>query len=140
MAHRIEALTYLGWRAVLAHPFRLVRNEGTAKERFLANYAPDGCVPMSEEDRRFGEAASGCIGCGLCELGCDLAGAVPTARAMGLEAAFRLYSRSAVALSHAREALGACGGCRGCEPLCPTGVPIGDIVRHLLSRLEGAVR
>ncbi len=129
------AMAYLAWRALVAHPLRRLRRRGTGLERFLASYAPEGLVPTRPEDRAVSEAAQACISCGLCELGCELAGAAPAVRAMGLHAAFTLWSRSAGALSRAGEALRACQGCRGCEPLCPTGVPIGRIVRHLLGEV-----
>jgi succinate dehydrogenase/fumarate reductase-like Fe-S protein len=133
-ASRFQALSYLGYRALLAHPFKRLRHRGTGLERFLANYAGEGLVPTPPEDRLLGEEASACIACGLCELGCELAAAAPAVRSLGLEAVFRLYSRSAAELPWAREALEACKSCEGCDPLCPTGVPIARIVRHLLAR------
>jgi heterodisulfide reductase subunit C len=128
----VRALAYLGWRALVAHPLkRAFRQRGTGLERFSAAYVGEGLVPTRPEDRAAGEAAAACIACGLCEAGCALAGASPEIRALGLHAAFRLYSRSTTLLPLAREALDACGACQGCEALCPTGVPISRIVAHL---------
>ncbi len=128
----VRALAYLGWRALVAHPLkRAFRQPGTGLERFSAAYVTEGLVPTRTEDRAAGEAAAACISCGLCELGCDLARASPEIRALGLHAAFRLYSRSSTELPLAREALAACAGCAGCDALCPTGVPISRIVSHL---------
>jgi heterodisulfide reductase subunit C len=59
-------------------------------------------------------------------------------RALGLHAAFRLYSRSAVELPLAAAALEACAGCAGCDALCPTGVPISRVIAHLLARSRAA--
>jgi ferredoxin len=132
------ALAYLGYRAVLAHPLRALRRRGTGAERFRANYVSEGLLPTLPEDRAIGEAASACISCGLCETGCELAGAAPAIRALGLHAAFRLYGRSAAELPLATEALAACEGCAGCDALCPTGVPISRIVRHQLARARAA--
>jgi ferredoxin len=136
---RFSALSYLGYRAVLAHPFKRLGQRGTGQERFLANYAVEGLLPTSEEDRRLGEAAAACIACGLCEPCCDLAGAAPAIRALGLHAAFRLYSRSSVELPFASAELQACGACAtpGCEAACPAGVPIASIVRRLAERVAG---
>jgi succinate dehydrogenase/fumarate reductase-like Fe-S protein len=134
-ASRLRALSYLGYRAVLAHPLKRLRQRGSGLDRFLASYAPDGLVPSDPDDRALGEAASACVACGLCETGCELATAVPTLRALGLEAAFRLYGKSSAELPYAREALQACAGCTGCDALCPTGVPISRIVHHLLARV-----
>lgn len=131
----LRALAYLGWRALVAHPLkRLFRQRGTGLERFTEAYVSEGLVPTSPEDRAVGEAASACIACGLCESGCDLSGAAPAVRALGLHAAFRLYSRNAAELPLAREPLEACAACAGCDALCPTGVPISRIVRHLRAR------
>ena len=135
-ASRARALSYLAYRALLAHPVKRVRQHGTGLARFLASYAPEGLVPTHPDDRAIGEAASACIGCGLCEVSCELATAVPTVRALGLHAAFRLYGKSSAELPHAREALQACAACQGCDPVCPTGVPISRIVRDLLTRVS----
>ncbi len=138
-ASRLRALSYLAYRALLAHPVKRVRQRGTGLQRFLASYGPDGLWPTRPEDRAMGEAASACIGCGLCEIGCELATAVPPVRSLGLHAAFRLYGRSSAELPHAREALQACAACQGCEPACPMGVPISRVVRHVLGRASEAV-
>ncbi len=128
----LRALSYLGYRALVAQPLkRLFRQRGTGLERFTRSYLVEGLVPTRPDDRAAGEAASRCIACGLCEAGCDLAAATPEVRALGLHAAFRLYSRSVLTLPLAREALQACSVCAGCEAFCPTGVPISRIVAHL---------
>jgi heterodisulfide reductase subunit C len=128
----LRALTYLGYRAVVAHPLkRLFRRRGTGLQHFTESYISEGLVPTTPEDRAAGQAAAACIACGLCETGCELAQATPEVRALGLHAAFRLYSRSSAMLPLAREALHACSGCTGCDALCPTGVPISAILAHL---------
>jgi heterodisulfide reductase subunit C len=127
-----RALAYLGYRALVAHPLkRLFRQRGTGLERFTRSYVAEGLVPTRLDDAGAAEAASACISCGLCETGCDLAAASPPIRALGLHAAFRLYSRSSVSLPLAREALQACSRCGGCDALCPTGVPISRVIAHL---------
>jgi heterodisulfide reductase subunit C len=134
-----RALAYLAWRALVAHPLKkLFRQQGTALERFEANYVSEGLVPTRPEDRAVAQAAAACIACGLCEVGCELAGAAPAVRALGLHAAFRLYSRNAAELPLARAALDACAECTGCDALCPTGVPISRIVQHLRARAMAA--
>lgn len=126
------ALAYLAWRALVAHPLKLLfRRRGTGLERFRAAYVSEGLVPTRPEDRAAGEAAAACISCGLCETGCALAGATPAVRALGLHAAFRLYGRSSAELPRAATALDACAGCAGCDALCPTRVPISRVVAHL---------
>ncbi len=130
---RVAAFAWLGWRALVAHPLRRLVQRGSGESRFARNYESEGLVRTRAEDRAVGQAAAACIGCGLCETGCDLA-ASPPVRSLGLHAAFRLYSRSSVDLPHAVEALEACARCAGCEALCPTGVPIGRVVGALLAR------
>jgi heterodisulfide reductase subunit C len=128
----LRALAYLGYRAAVAHPLkRLFRRRGTGLEHFTESYIREGLVPTTAEDRAAGQAAAACIACGLCETGCDLAAASREVRALGLHAAFRLYSRSSAMLPLAREALHACSSCAGCDSLCPTGVPISAVVAHL---------
>jgi heterodisulfide reductase subunit C len=130
-----RALLYLAWRALLAHPAKkLFRQRGTGAERFRSNYVSEGLAPTGPEDRDTAEAAARCISCGLCELGCELAGAAPAVRALGVHAAFRLYSRNLAELPLAKDALERCAECDGCDALCPTGVPISRIVRELRER------
>jgi heterodisulfide reductase subunit C len=111
-----------------------LRHCGTGWERFLENYATEGLGPTTAGERAAAEAASACISCGLCESGCALRGAIPSIRDMGLHSAFRLYSKSAEMLSRSGDALSACASCTGCEPLCPTGVPIARLVRVFAAR------
>jgi succinate dehydrogenase/fumarate reductase-like Fe-S protein len=129
------ALVYLAWRAIVAHPLKLVfRRRGTGLERFRAAYVSEGLVPTRPEDRAAAEGAAACISCGLCDTGCDLARATPAVRALGLPAAFRLYGRSSAELPLAADALDAlepCAACAGCETLCPTQVPISRVIAHL---------
>jgi heterodisulfide reductase subunit C len=129
---RPGALAYLAWRAIASHPLRkLFRRPGTGEARFLAQYGAEGLLPTRPEDRAAAQAAAACISCGLCELGCDLAGAAPAVRALGLHAAFRLYSRNLAELPLSAGALAACTACAACDALCPTQVPISRVVATL---------
>jgi len=131
---KVRSYGWLAWRAAVVHPLRGLRRRGTGMDRFLANYAGEGLPPTTEEEQRAAEAASACITCGLCESGCALRAAVPSVRDMGLHGAFRLYSKSAEMLAVSGDALQACASCTGCEPLCPTGVPIARLVRAFAAR------
>ena len=134
---RARSYAYLTWRAAVSHPLRRLRERGTAEERFRAAYGPEGLEPTSPEAHAAMAAASACISCGLCEAACPLAGVAPALRDLGLHAAFRLHSKSAAALRHGEASLEACAGCTGCEPLCPTGVPIGRLVRWFAAQAAG---
>ncbi len=127
----LGALSYLAWRALVAHPVKMLSRRGSGLDRFEAAYFGEGLVPTLPAERALREEAAACIACGLCESACELPGAAPAIRALGLPAAFRLYSRSSAMLPRAREALEACAGCAGCEALCPTGVPVSRIVAAL---------
>lgn len=133
-----RALVYLAYRALLAHPLRRLRLVGSGLDRFRDAYVSEGLVPTATTDREIAEAAAACISCGLCETGCDLAGAAPAVRALGLHATFRLYARNSAELPLAAAALTACEGCTGCDARCPTGVPISRIVNHLRTRVRAA--
>ncbi|BDG07095.1 4Fe-4S dicluster domain-containing protein [Anaeromyxobacter paludicola] len=136
MPSRLSSLAYLAWRAVGVQPVKKLAQEGSPAERFEKNYAAEGLVPTTEEDRAVAEAASACVACGVCEARCELMAATPHVRALGLHTAFRLYSKSTTELPWAREALQACARCDGCDSACPTGVPIQRVIRQLLERLE----
>jgi formate hydrogenlyase subunit 6/NADH:ubiquinone oxidoreductase subunit I len=129
---RPGALAYLAWRALVVHPLkRLFTRRGTALERFRAAYVAEGLVPADPARRAASQAAAACISCGLCETGCDLAAATPVVRALGLHAAFRLYSRTTRDLELAGDALERCAGCAGCDALCPVRVPIARVLAAL---------
>jgi len=134
-ATRFQAACYLGYRALFAHPVRRLRLHGTGLQRFVGNYEGEGLYRTSPADHALAEAASACISCGLCETGCELLEATPSVRDLGLVGVFRLSSKSTAEMRHAAEALTACATCSGCEQLCPTGVPIGRVIRGLLERV-----
>lgn len=131
---KVQSYAWLAWRAVVPHPLRALRRRGTGEERFLANYAGEGLGPTGPEARAAAEQASACISCGLCEAGCALRTAVPAIRSLGLHSAFRLLSKSDEMRAHGADVLAACATCTGCDPLCPTGVPITRLVRLFASR------
>ena len=131
---KVRSYAWLAWRAVVPHPLRAIRRRGTGEERFLASYAAERLAPTTLDARAVAQAASACISCGLCESGCALRASIPAARDLGLHSAFRLLSKSDEMLAHSADLLAACATCTGCEPLCPTGVPITRLVRLLAAR------
>lgn len=134
----LHALIYLGWRATFVEPVKRLLQRGTGLERFRASFAADRLAPTSVADREVAFLAARCIGCGLCEPGCQLVAASPALRALGLPAAFRLVGRTGGDLVAARELLTACSACTGCESRCPTGVPIGRVVASLMAKARVA--
>ncbi len=134
---KVRSYAWLAWRAAVPHPLRALRRSGTGEERFLAAYATEGLGPTTLEARADAEAASACISCGLCDAACTLRAAIPAVRTLGLHAAFRLCGKSDEILAVSGGFLAACAGCTGCEPLCPTGVPITRLVRAFAARAAG---
>ncbi len=132
----LHAIVYLGWRAVLVEPIKRLFQRGTGLTRFQAAFAEDRLRPTSVADREIGFEAARCIGCGLCESTCRLAGASPAVRALGLPSAFRLMGRGAEDLDGAPELIEACQGCSGCQHRCPVGVPMGRVLGNLWARSE----
>ena len=128
---RIRALAYLGYRALVAHPLKRLSWRGTGIERFFAAYQGEGLVPARIEDRETWQAAAACISCGLCQFGVDQAeGGIETPK-MVLHAAFRLHSKSDMALAGAGHDAAFHPASMGVEAICPTGVPIARILAQL---------
>lgn len=128
---RVVSIAWLGWRFVVVQPLRKLQPGPSAKARFAEAYFGEGCVPTAVADREVALAASACTGCGLCEARCPLRALPPPVAAMGLQSIFRLHSKH---LGEAREGaalLAACADCQGCDDACPSGVPIGRVVRRL---------
>jgi succinate dehydrogenase/fumarate reductase-like Fe-S protein len=134
---KVRSYAWLAWRAVVPHPLRALRRTGTGEERFLAAYGAEGLAPTTLETLADAEAASACISCGLCDSACSLRAAIPAVRSLGLHAAFRLCGKSDEMLALSGGVLAACATCTGCEPLCPTGVPITRLVRAFAARAAG---
>jgi hypothetical protein len=137
---RFWADLYLGYRAVIAHPLRRLfrRDSRTPQERFLANYATEGLVPLSNEDRRVLRGASRCIHCGLCDAFDAGLSTLPRTAYDGASLLPVAYARATPDLVRARlivvrlkdEQL------REGERVCPTRVPLAEIARYLQRKLE----
>lgn len=137
---RLKANLYLVWRGAVMHPLRLMfsTDERGGKQRFLDNYAAEGLIPLSLEDRRVLAKASRCIHCGLCDA-YDLAlAAQPRARAEGPSAIPVAYSRATPDLPRARKALASFDdeALAAAERVCPTRVPLREIAQTLRAKLE----
>ncbi len=141
--HKLKGDLYLAYRALIAHPLKKLfsTDERTGKQRFLDNYAPEGLVPMSAEDRQIVQAAARCIHCGLCDA-YDLALAVvPRTEYDGASLLPISYSRATPDLPRARAALVALreDQLTRSEAVCPTRVPLRSIARYLQRKLEEVV-
>ncbi|WP_373046318.1 (Fe-S)-binding protein [Vulgatibacter sp.] len=135
---KLGADLYLAWRAAVVHPLRrLLDKEPQGKERFLANYGPEGLVPTTPRDKAMLAAAGRCISCGLCDQLDGQLGAVARGEYQGASLLPRQYARSSVELHRAKAAIEAIdpAAYRAGEAVCPTRVPLVAIAAWLQERL-----
>ncbi len=137
---RLKADAFLGYRAIIAHPLKKLFSvdERSGKDKFLANYGPEGLVPMSAEDRQVLRGASRCIHCGLCDA-YDLAlAALPRTTYGGASLLPVAYSRATPDLPRARAAIERVSPAElsRAEAVCPTRVPLRQIDHYLRRKLE----
>lgn len=135
----IKGNLYLAWRALVMHPMRLMlsTDERPGKQRFLDNYASEGLIPFSVEERRVLSKASRCIHCGLCDA-YDLAlAAQPRTRFDGPSAIPLAWARATPDLPRARSALVALDeeALIRAEKVCPTRVPLRELAETLRAKL-----
>ena len=137
---RLKGDLYMGYRAAIAHPLRLLfsQDERTGKQRFLDNYAPEGLLPTSAEDRAVLQAASRCIHCGLCDAYDAALSSLPRTLYDGASLLPVAWSRATPDLPAARAAVEriAPEQLARAEAVCPTRVPLGRIVAYLRRKLE----
>ncbi len=65
---RLHALVILAWALIRTLLGRMLGG-ATGARRFFANYAADRLPPATPEERQQLPSMSGCIACGLCDLG-----------------------------------------------------------------------
>ncbi len=138
---RLYALVILAWaliRTVFTHLMRATPGIDT----FRRNYAADRLPPVTSDERRLLPTWSGCIACGLCDVGEGVRAAAARGSYAGAMDLMLATSRSmpdydAAALSFAHvsdERLAKL------EARCPTAVPMRQIaafVRKKASELDG---
>ena len=134
---RIVADLYLGYRAFVVHPLkRLLRgDERPGRERFLSNYAAEGLLPISAEERALLRGAERCIRCGLCDAQPD---AEVTRAFQGPSFIPVAYTRATPhlrdlgnALREVNEAQLLVG-----EAVCPTRVPLAALATYLRRKFD----
>lgn len=129
LLQRLKGDLFLGYQALVAYPLRTLRSGDprVGKEKFLANYGPEGLIPTSLDDRKVLGGASRCVHCGLCELFVPGASLLPV-----------VYARATPNLRRARSefAGGPPPSFHAAEQVCPTRVPLGAIFAYIRRTLE----
>lgn len=138
--HELKGDLYLGYRALIAHPLKrfFSTDARSGKQKFLDNYASEGLIPMTLEDRQVLHGAARCIHCGLCDA-YDLAMAViPRTTYDGASLLPIAYSRATPDLPRARAAVAQLREeqLQRAEAVCPTRVPLRSIARYLQRKLQ----
>jgi succinate dehydrogenase/fumarate reductase-like Fe-S protein len=137
---RLKGDLYMAYRAAIAHPLRLLfsMDERTGKQRFLDNYAPEGLVPTSAQDREVLKAASRCIHCGLCDAYDPTLSSLPRAVYDGASVMPISWSRATPEIPRARSALPSISTdvLARAEAVCPTRVPLRRIAEYLKAKLD----
>lgn len=137
---RLKGNLFLGYRAVIAHPLRKLfdNDERPGKVRFLANYAPEGNIPTSLEDRAVLRGASRCIHCGLCEAYDNELSKLPRTLYDGAALIPVALTRASPDLPRARQLLSRLDPSllASAEAVCPTRVPLRDLAAYLKRKLD----
>jgi hypothetical protein len=109
---------------------------------FQRSYAPDRLPPMSPAQRRALPTFSGCIACGLCDIGEGSRQAASGGVYAGVMDLMLASARSMPDYDAAVSAFDAIGDERlaELEPRCPTRVPMRQVAAFVRSKAEEVVR
>lgn len=138
--HKLKGDLFLGYRAILAHPWRKLRDDDlrSGEERFLANYATEGLLPTTEADREVLKGASRCIHCGLCDAYDASLSALPRTVHLGASQLAVSYTRAVPDIRYTEGILAKLdeGLLVRAEAVCPTRVPLRALVAYLRRKLS----
>ncbi|MFT6398927.1 MAG: ferredoxin [Bradymonadia bacterium] len=121
----IALLAFHFWKHIFLKVTFLYRAGG--EERFVGNYRPDRVLPVPARVRANLPEWHSCVGCGLC----DAVGPTSDISVMSLVGSgLRDFTMREDVAAEAAAVLEA-GPTAKMEAICPTSVPIGDVLRYL---------
>ncbi len=151
---QILALSYIGYRTghhMLRQGYKDVSRLFGAHvidgiEKFAGNYSADGVVSITADEREKIPSFEKCINCGLCDAVCSNIENIRKMTGSGPSMIASSHSRAHPWYKHAKKFVGEwqnCGDCLKCLEVCPTQVPLKDIVafmqRVIKSQDEGKI-
>jgi succinate dehydrogenase/fumarate reductase-like Fe-S protein len=141
VVRHIGALAFLGYRAIVVHPLhRLMQGRSRqGPKAFLKNYAHEGLVPISVEEREQLPSFMKCVGCGLCDAVCPLVGKLDRRDFAGPSLVALAWTRATpdlgVVASTLKHLPADCGSCTKCVDICPPRVPLLDLFAYANRKL-----
>ena len=141
MVELLRAGLLLAWALVRTLLGNLV-GERRGLADFQRSYAPDRLPPMSPAERLALPAFSGCIACGLCDVGEGARAAASGGAYAGVMDLMLASSRSMPDFDTAVAAFDAIGDARlaELEARCPTRVPMRAIAHFVRGKAEEVIR
>jgi succinate dehydrogenase/fumarate reductase-like Fe-S protein len=135
MMERLHAIAILAWalvRAVLTH----LMGATPGLDAFRRNYAADRLPPVAPEERRLLPTLSGCIACGMCDVGEGVRAASSHGAYAGTMDLMLATSRSMPDYDAAALSFAAVPDARlaELEARCPTGVPMRKLAAFVRSK------
>lgn len=121
----------LAWNLVLHLCKRPFQSRGEGYRLFLENYAEEGLLPLSREDKDRLASYSRCVNCGLCDAVCPALIELPREKFPGPSYLVTTLTRSLPEMRVADLDFSRCESCRECERACPTRVPLQDAFQFI---------
>ncbi len=132
----LMATAFLGAHFALRLGKRALFMKSAGLNDFLEFYKEDRIASISPEEKRQFHDFAKCITCGLCDALCPAIAQWDQRKLLGPSALAHLARSIPDFAGHLSLDLQGCDSCRGCESICPEGVPIQDILRFLKTKSE----
>ena len=100
-------------------------------EQFLKDYVTEGIFPLKVEERKNFSSFGRCIQCGFCITACKIQDPIFFQKFISPSQIAFSYSRSLPEMRGNGDFLAHCRECRACEEVCPTGVPLTQMMEFV---------